>query len=218
MLEEAKLIDLKKGILEYATLVESMVEKSITGLKNKDTGVLNQVVKEDEPKANDFEIELDEKCISLIAQHQPAGRALRTIFMASSIDINLERMADHAVNICESALYLIERPQVKPLIDTPKMGEIVIGMIKDSIRSFVYEDSDLAKNVCERDNLVDDLRDRILRELITIMTSDSSTIERSLHLLRISNNLERIADLSTNICEDVIYMVKGKIIKHHRDE
>jgi phosphate transport system protein len=129
---------------------------------------------------------------------------------------DLERMGDHAVNIAESALYLIDRPAVKPLIDIPRMSELTIGMLKDSISAFINEDASLAKSVCERDGLVDSLRDQVLRELVTFMLSDSKTIERSLHLTRISGNLERVADLSTNICEDVIFMVKGQVIKHHR--
>ncbi|MGC9325270.1 MAG: phosphate signaling complex protein PhoU [Desulfomonilia bacterium] len=217
MLEETKLRNLKKMLMEFATLVEGMVNKSIRGLKEKNADILNEVVQVDEPKANDFEISLDEKCVSIIAQHQPAGKALRTILMILHINNTLERMGDHAVTVAESSLYLIQHPQVKPLIDTPRMAELVEAMIEDSITSFINEDPDLAKSVCERDSIVDGLRTQILRELITFMTSDPTTIERSLQLMKISSNLERIADLTTNICEDVIYMVKGKVIKHHKN-
>jgi len=107
---------------------------------------------------------------------------------------------------------------LKPLIDTPRIAEEAIAMLKDSIKAFVEEDARLAKRVCERDQVVDDLRNQILRELVTYMSSDPTTIERSIHLIRISQNLERIADLSTNICEDVIYMVEGRVIQHHKNE
>ena len=217
MLEETKLMNLKKELVEFALLVEYMLDKAITGLKDKNADLLREVIEIDEPKANRFEVKLDEMCIVLIAQHQPAGKSLRTIFMASNIDNILERMGDHAVTICESSLYLIERPPVKPLIDIPRMATVVTDMISDSINSFLKEDPDRAHNVCERDNSVDGLRNQIFRELITYMSSDPSTIERALHLMKISSNLERIADLTTNICEDVIYMVKGKVIKHHLD-
>jgi phosphate transport system protein len=217
MLEETKLMNLKKELVEFATLVECMLDKAITGLKDKNADLLKEVIEVDEPEANRFEVKLDEMCIVLIAQHQPAGKSLRTIFMASNLDNILERMGDHVVNISESSLFLIERPPVKPLIDTPRMTEVVKGMISDSIQSFLNEDEMLAQSVCERDNIVDGLRDQITRELITYMSSDPSTIERALHLMKISSNLERIADLTTNICEDVIYMVKGKVIKHHLD-
>ncbi|HNR51709.1 MAG: hypothetical protein BWZ01_01932 [Deltaproteobacteria bacterium ADurb.BinA179] len=217
MLEEAKLNRIKKELLEYASLVEGMIEKSIRGLIQADADILNSVIALDEPRANAFEITLDEMCIATIAQHQPAGKPLRTIMMISNINSTLERMGDHAVTICESGLFLIERPAVKPLIDIPRMAEVVNSMIDDSITSFINEDAKLAQSVCERDSIVDGLRNQITRELITFMSSDPTTIERSLHLMKISSNLERVADLCTNICEDVIYMVKGKVIKHHKD-
>jgi len=213
-----KITMLKNELIEYANLVEHMIEKSIEGLIKKEKNILLEVVEKDEMKANDFELELDELCTSLIARYEPKAKDLRTILMILKMNNDLERVGDHAVNIAESNLFLIEKPPVKPLIDIPNMAQITMKMLKDSINSFINEDAKLAKNVCERDDVIDALRDQILRELITFMTSDPSTIERSLHLLRISRNLERVADLSTNICEDVIFMVQGKVIKHHYDE
>lgn len=217
MLEEAKIRRIKKELLEYATIVEGMIGKGINGLMNNDEALLKDVIENDEPRVNDFEIMLDELCIVVIAQHQPAGKPLRTIFMMSNINGNLERMGDHAVTIAESGLFLIRQPPVKKLIDIPRMGDVVKGMITDGITSFINEDAALARTVCERDDIVDGLRDQIMRELITFMTADPTTIERSLHLMKIASNLERVADLTTNICEDVIYMVQGKVIKHHKD-
>lgn len=215
MLEETKLNRIKKELLEYATIVESMIGKGIEGLTGNKESLLKEVILVDEPKVNDYEIRLDEMCIAVVAQHQPAGKALRTVFMMANINSTLERMGDHAVTICESSLELITKPPVKQLIDIPRMGEVVKSMIGDSIRSFIDEDPVLAQSVCERDDIVDGLRDQIVRELITFMSSDPTTIERALHLMKIASNLERVADLTTNICEDVIYMVKGKVIKHH---
>ncbi|NMD41000.1 MAG: phosphate signaling complex protein PhoU [Deltaproteobacteria bacterium] len=217
MLEETKLIQVKKELMEFATLVESMVDKSVTGLKERNTDQLKDVIERDEPRANDFETDLDERCVSIIAQHQPAGKSLRTILMVIHINSTLERIGDHAVTIAESGMFLADQPPVKQLIDIPHMAEVVKTMIADSITSFINEDATLAKSVCERDDIVDGLRKQILRELVTYMTADPATIERSLQLMKISSNLERIADLATNICEDVIYMVKGKVIKHHKD-
>ncbi len=214
MLEE-KLITLRREIIEYATHVEGMIEKSIRGLLEKDSTTLTRVMGRDEPQANDCEITIEEMCIAMIAQYEPKAKDLRTTLMVLKINNDLERAADHAVNICESALFLIGQPPVKPLLDTPRMAQESISMLKDSINSFVNEDPVLAQNVCERDKVVDGLGKQILRELITYMTSSASTIERSLHLLTIARNLERIADLSTNISEDVIFMVEGKTIKHH---
>lgn len=212
-----KLTDLKKDLAEYAALVESMVADGIKGLIQKDADILKNIVGNYEPHSNQREIALDEKCISLIAQYQPKAKDLRSILMMMGMNRDLERMGDHAVNIARSSLFLIERPKVKPLLDLPRMNEIVNGMLRDSINAFIQEDPVLAKDVCGRDDQVDDLRSQILRELVTYMSADVSTIERALHIIRVSDNLERIADLTTNIGEDVIFMVEGRVLKHHQE-
>jgi phosphate transport system protein len=215
MLDE-RLDEVKGKLLKSASLVERMIEKSVRGLTRRDEGLLLEVIEQDEPGENKLEVEIDEACIQLIARYQPQARDLRTIMMISRMNNDLERMGDEAVNISEGALFLIKRPEVKPLIDIPKMAEETRRMLKDSLKSFMDENTQLARGVCQRDDIVDGLRDQILRELITFMASDPTTVERSNHLIRISRSLERIADLSTNICEDVIYMVEGKTIRHGR--
>jgi len=215
---KAKLDELKRKLTESASLVESMIDKSIKGLTQKDEKLLLEVIEQDEPRENGLEIDIDEACIHVVACYQPQAKGLRTIMMVLKMNNDIERMADEAVNISESALFLIKRPEVKPLIDIPRIAEEAITMMRDSLSSFMNEDTTLAHSVCQRDDLVDGLRDQILRELITFMASDPETIERSIHLIRISRSLERIADLSTNICEDVIYMAEGKTIKHQRWE
>ena len=217
MLKES--LDALKGkLMESASLVEGMIEKSIRGLTQRDEGLLLTVIEQDEPRENELEIEIDEACINLTACYQPHAKDLRTIIMVLKMNNDFERMGDEAVNICESASFLIKRPEVKPLIDIPRMADEAAKMIRDSLDSFINENAELAQSVCERDDIVDGLRDQVLRELVTFMASNPETIERSIHLIRISRSLERIADLSTNICEDVIYMVEGKTIKHHRTE
>lgn len=217
MIEE-KINLLKQKIIDFGLLVEKMIDESIEGLIKKDENFLKRIILEEENKANRFEIEIDELSTEIIAQFEPKAKNLRTILMILKINNDLERIGDHAVNICESSLFLIERPFVKPLIDIPRMAEETTKMLKDSIESFIKEDSFLARDICKRDQMVDNLRDQVTRELITYMISDTTTIERSIHLLRIAQNLERIADLSTNISEDVIFMVEGKTIKHHVEE
>ncbi|MEO0087204.1 MAG: phosphate signaling complex protein PhoU [candidate division WOR-3 bacterium] len=214
---EERLTLLKEKIIEYANHIEKMLEKAIKGLLDKEKGILHLVIEEDEKKANDFEIEIDELCVDLIALYQPKAKDLRTILMILKMNNDLERIGDHIVNIAQSAEFLIEREPVKPLIDIPRMANEASKMLKDAVKAFVEEDSLLAKRVCERDSLIDNLRDQIFRELFTYMLSDPRTIERAFHLIRIAQNLERIADLSTNIGEDVIYIVEAKIIKHHKD-
>lgn len=209
---------LKEKLMESATLVQGMIERSIEGLLRRDRDLLLEVIEKEEPRENDLEIQIDEKGIELIARYQPQAKDLRTIVMVLKMNNDLERMGDEAVNIAQSALFLIDKPLVKPLIDIPRMAEEAIKMVKDSLYAFLREDAQLAKDVCRRDSVVDGLRDQIWRELITFMASDPSTIERSLHLLRISRSLERVADLATNLAEDTVYIVQGEIIKHHKGE
>jgi phosphate transport system protein len=215
---EAKMVALRKELIEYATHVEGMIDKSITGLMRKDSPTLTEVIEKDEPKANESEIAIEELCTTMIAQYEPRAKDLRTILMVMKMNNDLERVGDHAVNIAECSLFLIERPSLKPLLDIPRMAEESVGMLKDAIEAFIKEDALLAAMVCERDNIVDNLGQQILRELITFMSADSTTIERSMRLLNIARNLERIGDLSTNISEDVIFMVEGRVIKHHKDQ
>ncbi len=210
-----KITTIKKRLIEYANLVESMIDNTLEGLLDKEKELLVKVIKIDEVASNKFELELEELCITAIAQFQPKARDLRTIITGLKINNDLERIADHAVNIAESSLFLIERPTVKPFLDIPRMAQIAVKMLKDSIIAFINEDVELAYNICLRDENVDALRDQVLRELIMLMSSNPTTIERSFQIIRISSNLERIADLSTNISEDIIFMVQGKVIKHH---
>ncbi len=215
---EVRIKELKKELVEYATLVEKMITSSMAGLLERQETPLLTVIKELEPATNDFEIRLDELCTTAIAQWQPKARDLRVVLMVFKMNSDLERMGDHVANIADSGLFLISHLPVKPLVDIPRLAEETIKSLNDSIDAFLNEDADLAQKVCERDYIIDALQNQIFRELVTFMSSDPSTIERSLHLIRIANNLERIADLSTNICEDVIFMVEGRVIKHHIEE
>jgi phosphate transport system protein len=218
MLLREKLLELKETLIVQANLVEKMIEKSMKGIIDQKMDMLKDVIEVDENVVNSLENKIDEACTNLIALYHPEAKDLRTILMISKMTADLERIGDCAVNISESGIYLLDKPPVKPLIDLPRMADEANRMVKDGITSFINESADLAINVCERDNIVDDLRDQILRELITYMFSDPSTIERALQLIRISNNLERIGDLSTNIAEEAIYVAKGKNIKHHQQE
>jgi len=211
-----KIHELSKKVIKQAGMVEKMIKDSIDSLINRDREKAIKVIEIYEPRVNYTEIEIDEMVTNLIALYQPEAKHLRTILMILKMNNDLERIGDLAVNIAESSLFLMEKPPVKPLIDLPRMAEEVMLMLRNSILAFINEDTELAIEVCKHDDMVDALRDQIYRELITYMMSDPSTIERALHLMRISRNLERIADLATNICEDAIYTAEGKVIKHHR--
>ena len=207
--------ELKKEIIEFATHVENMINKSINGLIKRDISLLNKVIVNDEPVTNKFELKIDEHCTNVIAQYQPTAGDLRTILMIFKIGNDLERLGDEAVNISKSALFLVERPHIKiEGVDISRLAEESLSMLKDSISSFVNKNVQLANDVCLRDNIVDDYRDKSLKNLINYIREFPSSAEQILHVINISRKLERVADLSTNICEDIIFMVEGKVIKH----
>lgn len=211
---EEKLNELRERLALMAATAEQMVADSIRALVQKDEALAKKVIEEDEDKVNKLEIEIEDAAINLIALQQPEASNLRTLVMFIKANNDLERIGDHAENIAQAARFLVVRPPVKPLVDLPRMADQAIGMLKDSLDAFARSDPALARGVCARDSVVDQLKDQINRELITYMTSDATTIDRSLKLMMISLNLERVADLATNIAEDVIYMVRGEVIKH----
>jgi|YNPBryantNP2012_1023418.scaffolds.fasta_scaffold02223_2 phosphate transport system protein len=214
MLQE-RLHELKGLCVEFTTLVIHMTDGSISGLIERDEQRLRTVIEEDEPRANAFEIDIEERCTNLMAQFHPLAKDLRTILMIYNMSGSLERMGDHAVNIAQSSRELIMQPPIKKFIDIPRMNELVRGMLSDVVSSLIHEDYDLALKICQRDDTIDGLRDQITRELITHMTENPSRITGCIHILRIAENLERIADLTTNISEDIIFISQGKVIKHH---
>ncbi|MDR1941046.1 MAG: phosphate signaling complex protein PhoU [Endomicrobium sp.] len=213
MLHE-KILLLKRGISDYSEFVEKMIEKSLCGFLNRNENALHDIIDKDEAVANKYEIEFDEICVNYIAQYQPVTKNLRMIISAVKINNDLERIADHCVNIAQNALFVIGRPFITDMSDISAMGELTVKMFKNSIKAFIDEDLTAAKSVLESDNDADALKIRITDELSALAQKDSKTVERSLKLINIAANLERIADLSTNICEDVIYWFEGEVIKH----
>ena len=212
---ESKIAELKEQLLTMAAVVEEMLGNSIKALVTGNRALAEQVVSYDEPRVNRLETANEDAAINLMALYQPEASNLRTITMVIKINNDLERLGDHAVNIAQSALFLVGKPLVKPLVDLPHMAELAIAMLKDSLDSFTEYNADLAQSVCTRDNAVDELNRRIKAELMEYMAKDPSTIDRAMKLMMISLNLERVADLATNISEDVIYIVTGRDIKHH---
>ncbi len=210
-----KITELKHLLIQDAGLVEDMINRSMRGLLEKNPDMLYQVVKNQEPRVNAFDRSIDEYCVETIARFDPVAGDLRLVIMIIKMNKDLERMADHAVNISESGLYLIANPFLGSYEDLQVMGEVTISMMKDSINAFVTEDIALAQKVCDRDNIVDETGDKILKDLTVIMRSKKDIISRALAVMRIAHNLERIADLSTNISEEVVYIVAGRDIKHH---
>ena len=214
---DEELKGLSEKLLNMAGRVEESIALSVKSLKDRKEELARDVLVREE-KINILEIEIDESCMKLLALRQPMAGDLRFITSAMKIAAELERMGDQAVNIAERSLELIKQPQLKPLIDIPRMAVMAQDMVRDSLNAFINRDELLARSVCERDDDVDCLNDQVFRELLTYMMEDPGTINRAVDLILVGRHLERIADHATNIGEDVIYMVKGKTIKHHIEE
>ncbi|MCX8045227.1 MAG: phosphate signaling complex protein PhoU [Desulfobacterota bacterium] len=210
-----RLHDLQENIVIFAGLVESMIEHAIMGLTRHDGQMLQAVIEDMEQRANAYEIDIDGRGMNVIAQYHPMAKDLRSVLMIYNINAALERIGDHAVNIALNAREIINHPPVKRFIDIPRMSELARNMLSGAIESFIRDDPLKAQSVCEQDDAIDGLRDQIIRELVTFMAEKPSLISDCLHIMRIADNLERIADLTTNICEDVIFMSTGRVIKHH---
>ena len=213
---EEDLKKLREDILYMGGLVEDQIQKAVTSLVDRDSPLAEMIIQRDH-EVNRLDVEIDDICIQLLALHQPAARDLRFITTALKITTDLERIGDMAVNICERALELNQEPQLKPYIDIPRMAQISQRMIHESLDAFVREDTELALKVCKDDQAVDDLNSQIFRETVSYMIEDPHTINRAMKVGFVSKYLERIADHATNIAEMVVFMVKGKSIRHVKE-
>jgi phosphate transport system protein len=213
---EEELKRLREEILYMGGLVEDQIQKAVKSLVDRDSE-LAQIIIERDHEVNRLDVEIDDLCIRLLALHQPAGKDLRFITTGLKITTDLERIGDMSVNLCERALELNQEPQLKPYIDIPRMARIAQRMIRESLDAFVREDTDLALKVCKDDEEIDQLNSQIFREVISFMIEDPHTINRAMKISSISKYLERMADHATNIAEMVIFMVKGKSIRHMKE-
>jgi len=215
---DEELKELHKEILSIGVLTQEAIFKSIEALKNRDKAEAQEVIDTDS-RIDTLELEVDERCIDLIARYQPLASDLRFITTGMKINAELERIADLAVDICQRVLDLVDKPLLKPLIDIPKLSDIAQTMIRDAIDAFIKKDVVLAKKVILSDAQADELRNLVQEELINdYMAHDASTADRAVPLLLIARHLERICDHATNIAEDVVYMVEAKILRHHPEE
>jgi phosphate transport system protein len=204
---------LKQTLLAMGALVEDQIRRVMRALVERDDALARDVIERDH-QVNTYDVEVDEKCVELLARYQPAASDLRFLTTAMKIVTDLERIGDQAVNIAQRALELNREPQLKPYIDLPRMAAKSQQMVKDSLDAFVARDAALARDVCARDSEVDALKEQVFRELLTFMMGDPKTIARALHLILVSRFLERVADHATNIAEMVVYMIEGKIVRH----
>jgi phosphate transport system protein len=205
---------LKTRLLEMGGLAEEQVHLAVRGLVEGGRDLTNRVMTSDDA-VNRLHIEIDQRGFTLLALHQPMAVDLRTIVAAVKINTDLERVGDLAINIAQATQQYVQYPPVKKLIDIPRMATIAETMLHDALDAFVRRDTELAQNVLNQDDALDDLKTQIFRELITFMLQDPATIEPSLDLILVSRHLERIGDHATNIAEDVIFMVAGRDVRHH---
>jgi phosphate transport system protein len=210
---DEELRDLRRRVLEMGGFVEKQIADAIRVLIDRDVRGAEKIIERDHI-VNRMDVEVDEACLRLLALHQPAARDLRFITTAMKINADLERAGDMAANICERAMELSLEPQLKPYVDLPRMARMVQEMLQDSLNAFVREDVDMALRVCRADAAVDALMEQIFRELISYMVEDPETISRALRITFVSKYLERVGDHATNIAEMVVFMVKGKSIRH----
>jgi phosphate transport system protein len=214
---EVELQALRDRLLTMGGLAETMIHTGIKALVDRDESLVQTVLAHEE-EMDLLCIEIDDRCFTQMALRQPMASDLRLLVASIKINSDLERIGDQAVSIALRARSLLNQPQLKPLIDIPRMATIVQEMVRNSLDAFVRQDPELARKVIDGDDEVDNLRDQVFRELLTYMMGDTATIPRALDLILISRNLERIADHATNIAEDVIYIVKGEDVRERGDK
>jgi phosphate transport system protein len=213
-----QLAELRAKLLEMSEHAERLVDQSLTSLLDRDRNLAESVIAGDKV-LNSLEIEIEQMAISLLALQQPMARDLRSIVGTIKVSGDLERVGDHAVNIAESALRLADEGGViTPSPELEDMARRARSMLKDALAAFTRADGALGREVCKADDAVDALHNSVFRILLTHMMEDARTISNSLELLLVSRNLERVADLATNIGEDAVYLAEGKQIKHHFED
>lgn len=213
---EKELEGLKINIIKMGSMVEKSFHNSIKSFLNNDTNLAKTVL-DGEERINSLEIEIDNSIVDILALQQPVAIDLRLILSALKINNDLERIGDHAVNIAESSCSLAECEK-GTYIYLPKMAEIAEQMLRGALDSFIHYDASLGMEVLAKDDLIDTLNREVFKKVIDLMKTDSRSIEAGMHLIRVSRNLERVADLSTNIAEEVIFISQARIVKHHSAE
>ena len=205
-----KLKETRDEILSMGGLVEKAIARAVDALKKRDLTLAHQIMADD-AKVNEKRFNIENRCIEIIAGEHPQEADLRTIVAILNIVTELERIGDYAEGIAKIVIMIGDEPPLKPLVDIPRMAEITIEMIHESVAAFMDGDAKKAAQVVSMDNAVDNLYDQVFRELLTFMMADPKTVNRATRFIWIAHNLERAADRATNICERVVYMVTGKM-------
>lgn len=211
---EEHLDTLKERLLVMGGMAEEQVRLVIAALVERDTQLAARVQRSDQP-LNDLHVEIDQRCVRLIALHQPVAIDLRAVLAAVKIDTDLERVGDLAVNIAEAVQRYLHHPPLLALHYIPRMADLAQQMLRDALDAYVRHDIPLAEQVLSADDVVDALKAQASVDLIPLMQGSPATIEPALDLILIARHLERIADHATNIAEGVIYMVSARDVRHH---
>lgn len=202
--------ELEKDILEMGELVIIAIKRGFEAFKILDMEESQKIIHDDK-NINAKRWDIEEKCINLIATQHPVASDLREIITILNIIIELERMGDYAAGIAKITIMYDSKTHIKPLLDIPRMVEKDIYMINNGLKAFIERNEELAKEIWNMDNEVDCLYEQILRELITYMIEDTKIITKATYVLWVAHNLERIADRVTNICERIVFLIKGKM-------
>ncbi|MXY23868.1 MAG: phosphate signaling complex protein PhoU [Acidobacteria bacterium] len=208
---------LKERLLAMGGQVEEQVRASVQALVSRDLDLAEQVLGGDK-SINDFEIEIDKRCYELLVNYHPDAEDVRVVVSGLKINSDLERIGDFAINIAEATFRYLQHPPVKPLIDIPRMADLAQGMLRDSLNAYVRHGTSLAREVLDRDDELDGLKEQVFRELLSYVLQNPATTEPALELILISRHLERIGDHATNVAEEVIFMVSGRDVRHHAQE
>lgn len=212
-----ELSELKSTLLAMSAEAQTALSSSVEALLQRDSTKAAQVISGDH-RIDGFELEIEEQVVKLLATQQPMARDLRLLMAAMKISNDLERVGDHAVNIAQSAERLLVSPPIVPEPEIVEMARLARRMLADALDAFVRADAQAGRALCRRDDQVDSLHDSVFRILLTHMMESPHIISAAMELFLVSRNLERVADLATNIAEDVVFMVEGKTIKHHAEE
>ena len=212
-----ELEDLNQKLLQMAGMVESAIHRSIRSLVEQDRELAQQVIR-DEPQINRMEMEIDGLSTRLLALNQPVARDLRFLTAALKINTDLERIGDLANHIAERSLSLMHHPLVRPMVDIPKMASLVQSMLLQVLEAFVKGDAGLARSVLVADDEVDRLRDSVYADLVDTMQRDPGVVPAAVDLIFVARNLERIGDHTTNIAEDVVFLVQGIDVRHRAEQ
>jgi phosphate transport system protein len=214
---ERELDSLKTMLMKMASMAEENFHNAIRALTERSTPLADEVIEADQ-RVDALELEIDNAVVDILALQKPVASDLRMIIAALKINNDLERISDHAVNIAQSARTLIASSKVNTYLEIPKMNDVARLMLRDALDSFLHLEPGKARAVLTRDDEIDDLNRSNARQVINWIREKNLPVEEGLDLIRISRNLERVGDLSTNIAEEVVFLTQARVVKHHADE